>query len=125
MRPRILVADDDTCFREAVVSYLQDEGYDVLAAATGSEALAIAIGEGVSLCLLDLRMPGGSGADVLRELKIRRPDLKVLVISGSAALMDPQSLASLGLDTAALLAKPLPRLAVLADRVASLLREGV
>jgi two-component system, NtrC family, response regulator AtoC len=70
--PRILIADDDTDLRTTLRELLSDEGYDVNEAESG-EAVLTALNNGASdrpsLVIMDVRMPGKSGIDVLRELR--------------------------------------------------------
>ncbi len=71
-RVRILVVDDDDEFRESLSLNLVDEGFAVTTFASGPAALEyVAAGEGVDVILLDWRMPGMNGLEVLRELRQR------------------------------------------------------
>ena len=82
----ILVVDDDPNIRELICSVLEDDGYTVSAAATGAEALALFDGDpgGVRAAVVDLLMPGISGEDVIRRLRMRRAGLPCVVVSGFA-----------------------------------------
>ncbi len=80
MNPRILVADDDPDLREIVRLTLERDGYDVIEAADGDQALERAIDSAPSLILLDLIMPGTDGVDTCRRLKSDRRTLSVPVI---------------------------------------------
>ena len=68
---RVLVVDDDGADREYFVSTLRGAGYDVVALASGEEALELARRELPSLVLLDVSLPGLSGYEVCVELKDR------------------------------------------------------
>ncbi|HXP74039.1 MAG TPA: response regulator, partial [Stellaceae bacterium] len=71
-RVRILVVDDDDEFRESLSLNLMDEGFGVTTFADGPSALEhLAAGESVDVILLDWRMPGMNGLEVLRELRQR------------------------------------------------------
>ncbi len=65
---KILVADDDRTIRRNLVLLLQSEGYQTLEAADGRQALAHIAGEAPDAVLLDLKMPGRDGMEVLAEL---------------------------------------------------------
>lgn len=80
MTLRILVADDDPDLREIVRLTLQRDGYDVIEAADGEQAIARAIDSAPSLILLDMMMPGPDGFDTCRKLKSDRRTLSVPVI---------------------------------------------
>ena len=69
MTLRILIADDDPDLREIVRLTLQRDGYDVIEAADGEQAIARAIDSAPSLILLDIMMPGADGFDTCRQLK--------------------------------------------------------
>jgi two-component system, cell cycle sensor histidine kinase and response regulator CckA len=80
----ILVTDDDPDTRIVVTAILKRNGYDVLAAEGGTEALRI-IENGhqqLSLLLTDLIMPGLNGRDLAQRAIALRPTLKVIVMSG-------------------------------------------
>ncbi len=79
---KVLVAEDDDRTREGLVELLQGEGYAVVAAGGGTEALALYRRERPDLVLLDIMMPGASGYDVCRE--IRRDDRQVPILFLSA-----------------------------------------
>ncbi len=80
----ILVVDDEETVRRPCHAFVEALGYRGLEAADGRSALALFAerpGE-ITLVILDLTMPGLSGAEVLRELRQRRPGLPILVSSG-------------------------------------------
>jgi two-component system response regulator AtoC len=87
----VLVADDDRTIRRNLVRLLESEGYRALEAADGVEALARIRAEGPDAVLLDLKMPGRDGLDVLGELGPALADLPVIVVTafgGSAAAIE-------------------------------------
>jgi DNA-binding response OmpR family regulator len=69
MTPRILIADDDDGLRHLLRLILCREGFEVIEAVDGTEALARAYDSNPSLVLLDVMMPGVDGFDVCRELR--------------------------------------------------------
>lgn len=78
-RPTILVVDDEQDIRELFVDFLSDE-YNVLTAASGSEAVEI-INPEVSVVLLDRRMGEVSGDEVLSEIRVRGLDCRVVMVT--------------------------------------------
>jgi two-component system KDP operon response regulator KdpE len=80
MPERVLVVDDDAQMLRAIRTALSARGYDVLTAGTGENALAMAAEEDLDLLLLDLRLPGIEGHDVIRRLRTWT-ELPVIVIS--------------------------------------------
>ncbi|MFX0102970.1 MAG: response regulator [Candidatus Hodarchaeota archaeon] len=83
-KKNILVVDDESGIRETLKDILQDEGYNVVIAADGSEAVEIARNERFDVALIDFIMPGINGVDTLRELKVIQPGLKVMMMTAFA-----------------------------------------
>jgi two-component system nitrogen regulation response regulator NtrX len=82
VRPRILVVDDDAKVRVLFGEMLSEQGYEVVQAADGTEALQRVDENDLSLVLLDFQLPDFDGLKVLEEVKKRRPALPVVMVSG-------------------------------------------
>jgi len=80
---RILVIDDDPNIVEMVIDYFGDSGYVVIGAHHGGDGLMLAEHERPDVVLLDLRMAGLSGVEVLQQMKLRWPELPVVIVSGA------------------------------------------
>lgn len=82
----ILVVDDDPCIRGLVSEALDWEGYQVVTAANGAEALRLAEAEPPALVLLDMQMPVLDGPGFIRALQARglRPPVLVFTAAGNA-----------------------------------------
>jgi DNA-binding NtrC family response regulator len=78
---RILVVDDDESLRRVTQVQLEDEGYTVVTAANGDEALAILARKPQDLVITDLSMPGMSGVDLLRKIRLDYPDTVVVLVT--------------------------------------------
>jgi two-component system NtrC family response regulator len=78
---RILVVDDEAAQRELVSGYLRKQGYEVLAAAGGEQALNLFRQEPVELILTDQRMPDLSGLDLLKAARSINPETNVIVMT--------------------------------------------
>jgi DNA-binding response OmpR family regulator len=78
---RVLVADDDEDLRRAVRATLELDGWTVLEARTGTQALSLAREERLSVIFLDCRMPGISGQEVYRELRAAGVSTPVLLVT--------------------------------------------
>ncbi len=83
--PTILVVDDERLIRWSLVSRLTDEGYRVLEAETGAQALQ-RHREGVDLVLLDYRLPDSDGLAVLKEIKSADPDTLVILLTAVSSV---------------------------------------
>ncbi len=89
---RILVVDDDRTIRRNLVLFLRSEGYQTHEAADGREALEAINNDAPDAVLLDLKMPGRGGLDVLAELGPALAELPVIVVTalgGSARPLKP------------------------------------
>ena len=82
----ILIVDDEKLIQSTLRGVLEDEGYRVTSAGTGEEALARLIDDAPDLVFLDIWMPGMDGLEALAEMKHRRPDTAVVMISGHATI---------------------------------------
>ena len=86
MRHRILVADDDTSVAQVVKFLLEEEGHDAAVVAdVASAKLALAAGP-TDLVVTDLRLPDGTGVDVLKLVKEKSPDVPVILITAFATV---------------------------------------
>jgi sigma-B regulation protein RsbU (phosphoserine phosphatase) len=91
VRRRILVVDDEPGVLRAVCRILQSS-YEVLGVATAEEALARFVEFHPDLAILDIRMPGMDGFALMARLKTDRPDLDVILMTGSADESDEKLL---------------------------------
>jgi len=85
-KPKILVTDDEKSIRNALREILEFEGYVVLEADNGKSALKTIESERVDLVMLDIKMKGMDGIEVLSEIKKREKDLPVIMISGHGTI---------------------------------------
>lgn len=83
---RILLADDERDFRASVAEALRGASYDVFECSTADEALAKIRRETFDVLLTDLRMPGKSGIELLREAATRMPDAILVVLTAYGSL---------------------------------------
>ena len=102
---RVLIVDDDENMRTTLADILEDEGFEVTAAATGEEAVRLCQEQGHKVVLMDVRMPGIDGVEAFRQ--IRRHQEGVRVILMSAYSIDALKEAALDEGAIAFLAKPL------------------
>ena len=77
----LLVVDDEEPIRAALARYLTQQGYEVSTAATGEEALAILGRQKIAGMLLDVRMPGLSGIDLVPQALEVEPHLAILMLT--------------------------------------------
>lgn len=82
-KPTILIVDDEDQFRESLSELLEEE-FHVLAASNVRKGLSIIDKNPLSLILLDLRMPGLTGVDLLESLRSRNNDTPVFILTGNS-----------------------------------------
>jgi len=80
MKP-ILIVEDEASMRESLRDWLTDSGYQVETAEEGEEALKTIAEQDFGVVILDLKLPGKDGIEVLREAKERSPHLKGIIIT--------------------------------------------
>jgi two-component system KDP operon response regulator KdpE len=114
----ILVVDDEAPMRKLLSGNLKASGYDVRAAADGTEAMKLIQEHPVDLLLLDVNMPGPNGLQVLEAVR-RSAEIPVLILSGRSRERDKVEALDLGADD--YLSKPFG-IAELLARVKVLLR---
>src|SRR5919204_2442597 len=88
---RILVIDDDPDLVEVITEYFVGAGYEVLPASRGVDGLVLAEQRRPDVVLPDTRMTGMTGVQVLQQLRVRLPDLPVVMISGAADIQQARS----------------------------------
>ncbi|HEV2693932.1 MAG TPA: response regulator [Verrucomicrobiae bacterium] len=119
VKKKILLVDDDAAVRQILMRLLQEEGYFVLTAANGVEALALADATHFDLVMLDLNMPAKGGWSTFEELTAKSPTLPVIIITARPNQFFP----ALDSGVGTVLEKPLD-FVKLFDTVHSLLEEG-
>lgn len=86
---KVLMVDDEEKFRLTTKKILNRRGFDTLLAASGEKAIEL-LKEEPEVVVLDIKMPGMDGHDTLQEIKKRRPDLPVIMLTGHGALPSAQ-----------------------------------
>ena len=82
----ILIVDDETDFVETMVKRFRIRKMPVASAASGPEALQIMAQQDFDVVILDVRMPGMDGLEVLRQIRNRSPLTEVIMLTGHASL---------------------------------------
>ena len=118
MAKTILVADDEKGIRDTLKRLLEYERYRVVVAEDGLEALRKTESEIVDLILLDIKMPGMDGMEVLSRLHQTQPDLPVVIISGHGTIQTAVEATRLGAFD--FIEKPID-----ADRILLVIRNGL
>jgi len=103
LKEKILLVDDEPAIRKMLTRLLTGEGYNVLPATDGAEAIEFASHADFDLVLLDLNMPGMDGWDTFEKLTAKNPLLPVIVITARPN----QRFTALAAGIGALMEKPL------------------
>jgi DNA-binding NtrC family response regulator len=83
---KLLVVDDEVHFLEVISKRLSMRDFDVTAVTSGQEAVDLADKQEFDLALIDLRMPGMSGEEVLEILKRKHPFIEVIILTGHGSV---------------------------------------
>ncbi|MCL4481278.1 MAG: sigma-54 dependent transcriptional regulator [Bacteroidetes bacterium] len=79
---RVLILDDEKHFTEELAEFLELSGHQVYEANTVADGMAILDKNPVDLLILDIRLPGANGLDILEKVKADKPMLEVIIVSG-------------------------------------------
>lgn len=86
MSRMILIVDDEEDIRISLGGILEDEGYQVVSAANGADAIDVVREEVPDLVLLDIWMPGMDGIQTLEQIKLLFPEITVVMMSGHGTI---------------------------------------
>ena len=96
MEKKVLIVDDDERVVQSIAGVLEDEGFQVITAKSGEEAIGIFEQKKPDVTLLDIWMPGMDGIEVLKRLKRMAPDCQAIMISGHATISTAMTAVKLG-----------------------------
>ena len=119
---RILLIEDNRSYADTLRVNLEIEGYEVIAATSGTDGLEMARREEPDLIILDLMLPGINGFTVLQRLRETRRDMPVLIMTALGA--EDEKLRGFGLGADDYVVKPTGLLEILARVKALLKRAG-
>lgn len=100
----ILLVDDTAILRDRLAMAMQSRGLEVRTASNYDEAVSVFSHAATDLAVLDLRMPGRSGLDLLRKLLQIKPDCRILMLSGFGSI--PASIDAVRAGAVNFLSKP-------------------
>src|SRR5262245_32434829 len=94
--PSILIVDDDAMLRTRLAAAFRERGFEAHAAADYDEALALANTESPEYALVDLRLPGRSGLEIVRALRAIDSETKIVVLTGYGSIATAMDAVRLG-----------------------------
>ena len=113
MTRQILIVDDDRAVCDSLSDLLRGKGYDVAVVMDPADALSKMDPQSTALALVDLRMPGIGGIELLQTIKSRLPDLPVVIITGYATV--DTAVAAMKYGAADVFTKPIKSSALLSQ----------
>ena len=119
--PTILVVDDEETIRDSLQMFLEAQGWDVAAAESAEQALALLADRAFDAAVVDIRLPGQSGDAMIAEAHVRSPGTRWIIFTGSMEFRLGPELADLGMTPEDVFAKPLGDMGQLVDRLRHLL----
>jgi DNA-binding NarL/FixJ family response regulator len=121
MGVRVLIVDDEEQMLRGLAAFLEDEGFDVLSAASGEEGLALVADHELQAGVVDMRLPGMAGNEFIERAHSLQPQMRFLIHTGSSSYAIPARLRALGIMEEHLFIKPLVDLSVIARALRALL----
>ncbi len=83
---RILIVDDEADFLETIVKRLNRRGFNVTGIDGALKALRLLDSESFDIVILDFKMPGMDGIDALKEMRRKKPNMEVIMLTGHASV---------------------------------------
>ncbi len=119
----LLLIDDEKQLLQNLAFFFEDEGYNVFAVESGEEGLEVLRKEDIQVCVVDMRLPGIDGNEVIRVSLAEGILRKFLIHTGSTDYRLPQDLLERGMTPQHVFLKPVADMTVLADALVAL-QEG-
>ena len=117
---KVLLVDDEEIVRITLEAFLEDEGFSVISANSGEEALEILGRESADIGIIDMRLPGIDGNTLIMKLCEILPDMKFVIHTGSMGYSLPESLVALGISNDLVFKKPVKNMAGFIDIIKKL-----
>lgn len=121
---KILLVDDEEIVRITLEAYLEDEGFTVIAANSGEEALERLTDQHVDIGIIDMRLPGIDGNTLILKLNKLRPEMKFIIHTGSMGYSLPESLSGMGISDELVFKKPIKSMEKFTEMILKLARKG-
>lgn len=107
MTPRVMILDDHASLRRNLRAMLEDEGFEVMEAGSGEQALQIVKNARLDAVIVDIRLPGMSGDEFITSAHLIKPQLYFIIHTGAADYLLPDNLRRIGLTEESIFLKPL------------------
>ena len=117
---RVLIVDDEPAIRESLAEYLHDHAFEVSKAENAEMTMQVLKSIPHQVAIIDLRLPGMDGENLILEVHDRYPTLQFLIHTGSAGYQLPEKLQRIGIRKENILLKPILDLKSLVDSIKNL-----
>lgn len=94
----ILVCDDEASVRESLKAYLEDD-YHISFAKDGQEAIDTVKSNDCDLVIMDIKIPGIGGIEVIKQIKVLKPAQKIIVLTGYESMNIAEEVSKLGVNS--------------------------
>lgn len=121
---RVLVVDDEPGIRDSMSAFLADYGFDTYNCGSTEEARELMLEQTFDVCVVDLRLPGLSGEDLIRLASKRFPGQRYIIHTGSISYNLPAELRELGMRPEHVFHKPIRVLTLLVKCIKQLAEEA-
>lgn len=121
---KILLVDDEELLLRSLALYFEDEGYEVYTALSGEDALALLRRKNIDVCVVDMRLPGINGNEVIRGANKEKLLNKFVIHTGSSDYQVPEDILAMGIGPEQVFLKPLADLSVLVQAVLAITEEN-
>ena len=118
---RIIVVDDEKTVLLNLIAYLEDEGFDVIGAENAEQALELIAKEKPDVGIIDLRLPGMNGNELILAVHKLQPSMKVMIHTGSTDYVLPNELETIGICEEQVIHKPVSDMQIICDVIKKLL----
>ena len=122
---KILLVDDEEIVRITLEAYLEDEGYTVLSAISGEEALEMLADESIDVGIIDMRLPGIDGNTLIVKLNKLQPEMKFIIHTGSMGYSIPESLSGIGISEELVFKKPIKSMSKFTEMIRTLTKKRI
>lgn len=83
---KVMLEDDEKEFIQILSQRLETRGLKVIAATSGKEAMATTDDQNFDVAVVDFAMPGINGIETLKQIKVKRPDIEVIMLTGQCSI---------------------------------------
>ncbi len=122
--PKILIVDDEPGLLFSLTAFLEDEGFSVQGTSSGEDALAMIKAEAFDAVIVDVRLPGKDGDDVILEAIESGSKSSFIIHTGSADYQLPKSLKKRGFSQEDIFLKPISDLNVICQALFQRIKKG-